>query len=145
MTKSHAESSTSSKDEPQSGSGTPFWEQVVGYLGLVIVIGVIIFLLYEASQPVTPPDIMITVKETIAQGSGYLVEIEAVNQGGMTAATVVVEGTLTAADDPETLLEQSDVTFDYVPLQSSRQGGLFFSHDPEQYQLEIQVKSYIRP
>ena len=127
-------------------SSTPFWEKVVGVIGVVFLLGILGFLIYEALQPSTPPDITITVTSITPVSNGYLVEIQAHNLGEETAAAVEVEGTLQPRDDPNAApIETRTTTFDYVPAQSMRQGGLFFQADPNQYVLEVQAKGFVEP
>jgi uncharacterized protein (TIGR02588 family) len=86
------------------------------------------------------------VERILAVESGYLVEIRARNEGGSTATTVEVEGTLKSNDDSQAeAVETSSTTFDYIPSHSIRQGGLFFQENPEQYHLEVQAKGYSKP
>ena len=55
---------------------TPFWEKAVGVVGLLIVLGVVGFLLYEALQPQTAADIVAEVKAVTPQAGGYLVDFD---------------------------------------------------------------------
>jgi uncharacterized protein (TIGR02588 family) len=127
---------------------TPFWEKVVGAIGLLIVLGVVGFLLYEAVQPSTEAEIVTKVKSITPQAGGYLVEFQASNQGRQTAASVAIEGALY---DPEQgaqaaePVETAEVTFDYIPDQSDRTGSFVFAHDPRQYDLRLQVKGFMDP
>jgi uncharacterized protein (TIGR02588 family) len=127
-----------------AGRAIPFGELAVGVLGLVMVLGVLGFLLYEAFQPNSAPAVVVEPEQIIHNASGYLVLMRAANQGGETAAAVVVEGSLLADDGAEPV-ELSELTFDYVPANSYRQGGLFFVQNPEEFDLRLQVKSYVDP
>jgi uncharacterized protein (TIGR02588 family) len=125
---------------------TPLAEWIIGIVGLLLVLGVVGFLLAQAQQPATPPDLVVEAEPVIAQTGGYLVPIRVTNEGGRTASTVLIEGSLTTSDDPTIPpVETSETTFDFIPAQSSREGGLFFAEDPAQYQLELQVKGFIEP
>jgi uncharacterized protein (TIGR02588 family) len=130
----------------QKNQKTPFWEKAIGAVGLVFLLSIVGFLLYEAVQPTTLPIISVVTEHIQAVEGGYLVEIEVKNSGESTAAVVEVEGTLKASDDPQAEpIESSTTTFDYIPSQSTRGGGLFFREDPNQYTLEVQAKGYIEP
>jgi uncharacterized protein (TIGR02588 family) len=132
--------------QSQQREGTPFWEKAVGVIGILFLVGIVGFLIYEAMQPSSPPDITVAVEQIAPATGGFLVEIQAQNLGKETAATVEIEGALKSSDDPEgEPIETSTLTFDYLPSQSSRNGGLFFQEDPGQYNLEVQAKSYIEP
>ncbi len=125
----------------------PFWEKVTGAVGLVLVLTVLGYLIYEALNPQNPPDISVEQREVTSLGQGFLVQIRATNHGDRTAATVVIEAALHAPDagpdDPP--LEAGDVTFDFVPAGSSREGGIVFTHDPADYTLDFQVRSFVEP
>jgi uncharacterized protein (TIGR02588 family) len=65
-----------------------------------------------------------------------------INEGGTTAAGLTVEGEL--RDGTESV-ETSDSTIDYVPSHSERQGGLFFTLDPGEYEVQLRAKGYEMP
>lgn len=151
MAKSHnsRQSPPEAQSQPaanhQAGAG-PWWEQAIGGVGVLLVLGLLAFLLYEAWQPATPPEIVVSVQRVLSVEGGYLVELEARNEGESTAATVEVEGTLTAPDDPHAAaVATSSLTFDYLPSKSTRRGGLFFKEDPAQYTLEVRALGYVEP
>ena len=124
---------------------TPLWEKLAGLVGLLLVLGVLGFLLYEASQSPTEAEIIPTVESITPQAGGYLVKFTASNQGRTTAASVLVEGALydpARGDEP---VETTEMTFDYIPDESDRTGLLVFEHDPRQYELRIQVKGFMDP
>lgn len=103
-------------------------EWVVAGLGLVLVLGTVGFMLVQAfSGGDAPPRITLRVLEVRASGDGFLVRLEAHNSGDDAAAELGVEGTVTRGGRT---VETSDTTFDFVPADSVREGGLFFSDDP---------------
>jgi uncharacterized protein (TIGR02588 family) len=124
---------------------TPFWEQIAGFIGLLLVLGVLGFLIYEGIQPQTEAEIVTEVKSISPQPGGYLVSFEASNRGHSTAAGVLVEGALYDLANPDEPIETAEVTFDYIPDQSDRTGSFVFEHDPRQYDLRIQVKGFMDP
>jgi uncharacterized protein (TIGR02588 family) len=124
---------------------TPFWEKMVGVLGLLIVLGVLGFLLYEAFQPQSEAQIVTEVQSIAQQPGGYLVQFGASNQGRKTAAAVVIEGALYDPASPTEPLETAEITFDYIPDQSDRTGALIFEHDPRTLDLRLQVKGFMDP
>lgn len=126
-----------------SGSETSASEWIVAALSAVLVLGAIGFMLYEAaSEPASPPDIIIQVDSIVRTGTGYVVEFEARNRGQTTAAGLTISGELRS--DTGTVAT-SDVTIDYVPADGTRRGGLFFSENPRLYRLEIRPEGYDRP
>ena len=119
--------------------------KAVGVVGLLIVLGVVGILLYEALQPQTAADIVTKVKAVTPQAGGYLVDFEASNHGRQTAASVTIEGALYDRAQGDQLVETANVTFDYIPDQSNRTGSFVFEHDPRQYDVRLQVKGFMDP
>lgn len=137
-------------DEDQASQGqvtAPFWEKVTGGVGLVLVLIMLGYLVYEALDPQNPPDISVEQHEITRLGQGFLVQVRATNHGDRAAATVVIEAALhtpdAGPDDPP--LEMGELTFDFVPAGSSREGGIVFTRDPADYTLDFQVRSFIEP
>lgn len=88
-----------------------------------------------------PPWITVQVDSIIRRDDRYLIRIRVRNQGGSTAGSVVVEGMVGTGGGVET----SEVTFDYVPAQSERRGGLFFRQDPRARRLVLRPLAYTEP
>lgn len=123
--------------------GTSPWEWAIAAVGALLVLGVVAAMLHEAlGRPSTPPRVELTVDTVIATGSGHLVEFRARNRGSRTAAMLVVEGELRG--DTGTV-ETAQTTLDYLPEGSERSAGLFFTHDPARYRLELRPKGYDHP
>jgi uncharacterized protein (TIGR02588 family) len=121
----------------------PLWMWSIGLLGLVLVLGSIGFMLYEAAAgDSSPPDVMVDVQEILPIQNGFLVEFRVINEGGRTAAGLIVEGELR---DGIEIVEASDTTIEYVPSHSEREGGLFFTQDPRQYELQLRATGYETP
>lgn len=121
----------------------PAVEWIAGGIGLLITLGLIGFIGWQALQdPPGTPQIEIRVTSIAPQGDSHLVEITAFNRGNSTVAGLVVEGTLTLPGRPS---EKSSTTFDYVPAHSQRRGGLYFRGNPREGDLEIHAKGYQRP
>jgi uncharacterized protein (TIGR02588 family) len=121
----------------------PLWMWAIGMLGLMLVLGSIGFALYEAAVgDSSPPNVRVQVEGIVPAQNGFLVEIRVVNDGGTTAAGLTVEGELR---DGTRVVETSDTTVEYVPSRSERAGGLFFTMDPRQYELQLRAKGYETP
>lgn len=135
------------KDEnPASGElrQKPLLEWIAALLGLIITLGLIGFIGWEALKTPddSPPSIEIIAERVTRVTGGYVVEIVAINRGPATAAGVEVEGRLKSdAAEPVT----SRLTLDYVPGHSHQRGGLFFDKDPRLGQLELRAVGYARP
>lgn len=121
----------------------PWWMWCIAILGLALVTGSITFMLYEAvAGDSSPPDIRVHVDATLQIRNGYLVRFRAVNEGGSTAEGVTVEGVLRNGTE---VMETGNTVLEYVPAHSEREGGLFFTSDPRQYQLQLRAKGYENP
>lgn len=115
-------------------------EWAVAGLGLVLVVGAVGFTLFETTASDAPPDVQLHILDVTASSGGYLVRIEARNAGSEAAAELGVEGSAQIGGTVET----SDTTFDFLPPDSVREGGLFFSGDPRG-SLTLRVLGYREP
>ena len=121
----------------------PLWMWGIALLGLVLVLGSIVFMLYEAAAgDSSPPDVTVRADSIRPTRNGFLVEFRAINEGGSTAEGLTVEGEL--RDGTESV-ETSNTIIEYVPSHSEREGGLFFTSDPRQYELRLRAKGYEKP
>lgn len=121
----------------------PLWMWGIALLGLVLVLGSIGFMLYEAAAgDSSPPNVTVRIDSILPTQSGFLVEFRVVNEGGSTAEGLTVEGELKRGTER---VETSNTTIEYVPSHSEREGGLFFTFDPRQYELLVRAKGYEKP
>ncbi|MES2745672.1 MAG: hypothetical protein V4655_09595 [Bdellovibrionota bacterium] len=118
----------------------PLLEKIVALVGVIIVVAVLGILGYEASRREDAvPEIILTKADVKALSEGYWVKILAENKGTSATADLVIEGTVGEGDEKQT----STVTFDYVPAHSKREGGLYFSQNPES--LKLRALGYQKP
>ena len=121
----------------------PLLEWVVAGIGALLVAGTIGYLTLQALwRDATPPAVRIEALPPLALQGGWLVRFRAINQGGEPAAQLLVEGELSG---PEGSVETAQATLDYLPPGSEREGGLFFSRDPGEFELRLRAKGYARP
>lgn len=132
----------SQENDTREAKSNSVLEYVVAAIGLLFVIAAIGFMSYKAfTHGDQPPMISLRVVQVERSSGGYLVSIEARNTGDDTAAELGVEGTVERpGQEPET----SETTFDYLPPDSVREGGLFFSENPGGA-LTLRVLSYREP
>jgi uncharacterized protein (TIGR02588 family) len=124
-------------------SDIPVSEWIFGLIGLLLVSGTMAFLVNKAvTGSDAPPEIEVRAKAIVPLESGYLVRIVAMNRGGETAADVRVQGEL---KDASKTLETREVTLQYVPANSEREGGLFFERDPRALELVLKAHGYVKP
>lgn len=125
------------------GTPTSTVEWVIAGVGAVVVLAAAAIMLYEAATTTsTPPEVELVVDSITGYEHGWVVEFRARNHGSETAADLIVEGELSA--DTGTV-EKSSMTFRYVPGESTRHGGLVFTHDPARFDLELRATGYDRP
>jgi uncharacterized protein (TIGR02588 family) len=128
---------------PPKLDDAPLWMWGIGLLGLLLILGSIGFALYEAAAgDSSPPNVTVEVEDILPAQNGFLVEFRVVNEGGSTAAGLTVQGELR---DRTEIVETSDTTIEYVPSHSERAGGLFFTLDPREYELQLRAKGYEMP
>ena len=73
---------------------------------------------------------------------GFLLQFQAVNEGGTTADGVIVEGELKRGMEK---VESSQTTITHLPAESERGGGLYFSQDPRQFDFRVRALGYEEP
>ena len=125
-------------------SGTPLLEWVASGIGLLLILSMLALLLREAlsGEAGQLPAIDVAIRRIAPAGSGFVVEIEAVNGSGGTAAGVEIEGQLKSGG---ATIETSSAVIDYVPGHSRRSGGLFFRQDPRRHQIEVRALGFQAP
>src|SRR5690606_40073331 len=113
---------------PEHHDETSPLEWALAAVSALLVLGVIGFLLYEAvTEPPTPPAVTVDVVGVRPSGNGYVVEFEAHNEGGETAARLTGEGTLVAGAGE---VEASEANPGHGPEGGRRGGGPGFTRDP---------------
>lgn len=138
-----SQSNDCAPDEARTRDKSPSrWEWFVAFIGLILVTASIGFMFYKAVWgEESPPDIKIKVDSVEPSGNGFLVKFTVKNEGGDTAAGLVLEAELKSGEEPE----KSQVTIDYLPSYSSRRGGFFFTGDPRTYDLTLRSSGYQNP
>jgi uncharacterized protein (TIGR02588 family) len=128
---------------PPAPREVPPLEWVVAGIGALLVLGTIGYLAAQALwRDTTPPDVRLVAEPARELEGGWLVRFRALNQGGEPAAELLIEGELRG---PDGSVETAEATLDYLPPGSQREGGLFFSRDPGQFELALRAKGYARP
>lgn len=121
----------------------PALEWLAAAVGLILVVGAVGFMIYQAvAQEKTPPNISVAVDSIKPNGDGFLVGFRVVNRGTQTASALNIEGELKKGEES---IETSSVTLDYAPSNSGRKGGLFFTKNPKDFDLQIRATGYEEP
>ncbi|MFD1913780.1 TIGR02588 family protein [Halodurantibacterium flavum] len=130
-------------DKRQLPESTSWLEWAVAGIGAAFIAATLGYLIYfGVTYPSGPPDIIITPTSYRALSDGHLVEFTAQNNGNSTAANLVVKGALM---DGGEVVEESEMTLDYLPQKAERTGGLIFENDPSEYQVKLQATGYSAP
>lgn len=130
--------------QPRKRAGTPLLEWVASGIGLLLILGLLAVIGREAlnHEAEQLPAIDVAAHRVARIPTGFVVEFEAVNRSGGTAAAVEIEGVLKAG---EASVETSSAVLDYVPGHSRRTGGLFFTRDPRLHRVEVRALGYQTP
>jgi uncharacterized protein (TIGR02588 family) len=114
-------------------------EWTVFGISLVLVASILGYLLFLEFVPVSKDVTFdITVRPVNQIGTAYHVPIKIKNESNRTARDVMVE--ITSAND---LNVKSEITFDYVPKHSEREGMAVFENDPGS--ATVRVSSFNMP
>jgi uncharacterized protein (TIGR02588 family) len=121
----------------------PLWEWVLAALGGVMLLGVVGYITYHGiAYPEAPPEVVVEALGASPSGAGYLVRFRARNGGNRTASALRISGHLLRDGRP---VETSETILDYLPQQSQRQGGLFFTENPANGRLVLRAEGYLEP
>ncbi|HEV7415324.1 MAG TPA: hypothetical protein VGN98_04160 [Tianweitania sediminis] len=121
----------------------PAAEWICAAIGLVVTGTTFVVVAHDlGGAPEQAPMIELAVDGIIDQGEGYVVTFSARNVSEATAAAYRVEGVLTRNG---AVVERSDVTFDYVPRGSTETGGVWFTHNPAEFDLKLRSLGYQQP
>lgn len=113
-------------------------EWVVGMVSTLLVLALVGWIGWEAvTDKPEPPEFATNIIAVRSMADGDRVEFEVANRSGTTAAAVVIRG--------EAAAETIDVTFDYVPAQSTARGALIFSPGATRSGLSIKAIGYTEP
>jgi uncharacterized protein (TIGR02588 family) len=122
----------------------PHWiEWATGMISALVVVAMIVWVGYKAwTDEDMQPEFSITITERRPVEGGYRVAFDIANKATVTAAAVTVHGEIV---DGGTMVEDADVTFDYVPAQSKSSGAILFSQDPGAREVRIRAVGYTDP
>jgi uncharacterized protein (TIGR02588 family) len=118
-------------------------EWIVAGLGALLAAGVLGVLVQEAlTYEEGPPVIVAAIEDVTRTEAGHVVRFTAQNRGDTTAAEVTMAATLKEGDR---VVEEAEVTLDYVARKSSRKAGVVFERDPASATIEIKARSFRKP
>lgn len=135
---------TKKKSENEIRNETPpVWEWVIAAVGLILVVAALGTTLYRAvTEESTSPILDVSVDSIEPTANGYLVEFRVRNTSNQTAAALTIEAQLKKGGES---VETSTATLTYAPANSVRQGGLYFTKNPNEFELQIRALGYEKP
>jgi uncharacterized protein (TIGR02588 family) len=122
----------------------PALEWIAAGIGLAMTLGMFGVIGWGAlkGNGERPPAVEAIVEHITPVAAGYVVEVALRNHSPSTAAAVEIEGEL---KNDGTSVETSNATVDYVPGESVRRAGIFFTKDPARHELEVRALGYAEP
>jgi uncharacterized protein (TIGR02588 family) len=139
--RSKAEQAATGQDQPREGTSRAEW--VAAAISAVLFLAMIGYMAaYAVRSPDQPPVVTVSPLGVVDTPAGHLVRFRVHNGGSQTAASVLVSGRLSRNGQE---IEVSRTTLQYVPQGSDQGGGLFFSHDPAKFQLQLRAEGYVQP
>ncbi|WP_292090835.1 hypothetical protein, partial [Brevundimonas sp.] len=123
------------KQKPAPAPGHPVLQWAMAALGLIVTVGVVAAILWEAMLPDQPPALSARILRVETTPLGHVAEVQVTNAGLDTAAAVDIEGRLGA--------ETATATLDYVPGRGHAVAWLRFDADPRAAQ--VTVKGWSAP
>ena len=128
---------------PRNADDVPTLEWMTGGLALLIVVGTLAFIGFEAFLGGDDgPDLRVEI-DAITQGNGgHSVGVLVRNVGRQAAAGVIVEGVSRDEGGGEARVE---ARLDYVPGLSEEHATLIFPFPPDRDSMQVRVASFTRP
>ncbi|CDZ46342.1 TIGR02588 family protein [Neorhizobium galegae] len=122
----------------------PHWiEWATGMVSALVVVATIAWVAYQAwTHDDMQPEFSIAITERRQTEGGYRVAFDIANKATATAAAVTVRGEIL---DGGNIVEDADITFDYVPAESKSSGAILFSQDPGAREVRVRAVGYIDP
>lgn len=147
MATSREPGETRSDETPNRGSGqqggAPLSEWIVAVVSGLLVLGMLGYLLAEGfRRPDGPAVVTVRPDSVVPVPDGYLLMITLQNDGGDTAADVIVRGELREGGE---IVEESEATVDFVPVGAERGAALHFERDPAGRDLSVRIRGFVPP
>lgn len=121
----------------------PVWEWIIAGFGLILVVAALSTILYRAiTEETKPPILEISFEAPQPVANGYLVKFRVKNTGNQTANDLTIEGLLKRGEES---VETSTTRLNYAPANSEREGGLFFTKNPNDFEFRIRALGYEKP
>jgi uncharacterized protein (TIGR02588 family) len=135
---------TPSRFSKNAGKARPHWiEWATGLVSLAAICAVIGWLVLDIwMSEDRQPELVARVVSTEKITSGWQVVFELSNRATLAAAGVEVRAQLL---DQARLVEEAEVTFDYIAAGSATRGAVIFENDPSRLALTIRAVGFSEP
>lgn len=135
---------TQSSFSKNAEKARPHWiEWVTGLISLAAICAVIGWLVVDIwTSKDRQPDLVARVVSTEKIASGWQVVFELRNRATLAAAGVEVRAQLS---EQARLVEEAEVTFDYVAAGSLARGAVIFENDPSRLTLTVRAVGFTEP
>ena len=127
----------------ESQNKTNNWlEQLVTIIASILVVFTFAFLIYHLiNDKQTPADLVVSFGYVSEKNNGFSVQLSVENQGSQTAKDVSIE-IISAIDS---IAEKGQLSFPYIPGESTVKGWVNFKTKPNLQTLESHVLGYSVP
>jgi uncharacterized protein (TIGR02588 family) len=121
-----------------------WFEWVVFAVGLVLVVGTLAYLAYDAATiEDAPPSIEVRAGQAVERPHNFIVPVTLVNHGDQTAEGVQIEVVLETGGAEK---ERGEFTVAFLPRRSTREGWVAFQTDPRTAErVKARVVGYVKP
>lgn len=117
-------------------------ETLAAWLSGFLVAAVTVILIWEQTQIEDPPAFVLEQREIREAAGAHYLTVRLHNRGDKPAQQVEVQAELTRDRQK---VDEAQVTIDWAPGRSHRDGTLVFREDPRKGQLELHVTGYAEP
>lgn len=135
---------TQSSHGRHTEAAEPHWsEWLVGLLSAGLIVFLIGWLGWKAASEVAePPELSIKTTTMEPAGNAFRVTFDIENGANTTASSVTVRGELLRDGE---VVETGDITFDYVPAESTASGAILFVNDPSAAEVRLRAVGWADP
>jgi len=131
------------KKAQKESENTPAWEWIFAAIGFILVAGSVSMMIYRGvTEDYVPAHFSVTPGAVTSAEGSHIVPFSVKNLGSQTAASLTIEGSLSRG---EQTVETSSVTVTYVPANSIREGVIFFTKNPGDFELRLRAMGYEKP
>lgn len=131
------------KAQARSDRSRPAVEWIFGSVSAAIVVGLVLFLGYQALFGDTrPPELLVSIDRIDRFDNGTSVIVSVANRGDEAAAAVTVSA---SASDASGRASQKQIEFDHIAAHAVRRGAFVFPGPVSSDALQLEIGGYTEP